>query len=245
MSKKYHISSDGIPRECRATVGKCRFGDAESHYDSIDAARTAFEEKMKKDLFKKQYDWPEKSETITFPSKRVPDAEIVFQVSDKFSMNFNGTHHSLEAWLKLPGTGNVAFIRLLVRDSSYSSKTGDHLAMCDIETRIDQRGKGYARALREDIEEKTGLLIYSSGGYTPEGWEAFGKHGRYISDEFSFGETAGVKYNSMGFVLSWKDQVPLNVDRNIDYTDDQREAIWKLEKKYQKFRNKEILWSKD
>ena len=41
---KYHVSTDGNPRVCSASEGKCPFGGNENHYTSKEAARAAFEE---------------------------------------------------------------------------------------------------------------------------------------------------------------------------------------------------------
>ncbi len=40
---KYHVSSDGNPRVCKALEGNCPIGGNESHYTSKEAARAAFE----------------------------------------------------------------------------------------------------------------------------------------------------------------------------------------------------------
>ena len=40
---KYHISTDGNPRVCKASAGSCPIGGNETHYTSKEAARTAFE----------------------------------------------------------------------------------------------------------------------------------------------------------------------------------------------------------
>lgn len=44
---KFHISSDGNPRVCSASEGKCPLGGNESHFTSKEAAREAFEVSMK------------------------------------------------------------------------------------------------------------------------------------------------------------------------------------------------------
>ena len=41
---KFHISSDGNPRVCSASEGKCPLGGNENHYTSKEAARAAYEE---------------------------------------------------------------------------------------------------------------------------------------------------------------------------------------------------------
>lgn len=47
MADKYHINPEtGNPNKCVAKPGKCRFGSDTNHYESKDAARTAYEERM-------------------------------------------------------------------------------------------------------------------------------------------------------------------------------------------------------
>lgn len=36
---KYHINGKGVPTPCRATIGKCPFGDSDSHFDSKEKAQ--------------------------------------------------------------------------------------------------------------------------------------------------------------------------------------------------------------
>lgn len=50
MGNKYHVNSKGVPAVCKATKGKCPFGGADSHYDSIEVAQKAADEKNKKEF---------------------------------------------------------------------------------------------------------------------------------------------------------------------------------------------------
>ena len=43
---KYHVSTDGNPRVCTASEGKCPLGGNENHFTSKEAARAAFEESV-------------------------------------------------------------------------------------------------------------------------------------------------------------------------------------------------------
>lgn len=45
---KYHINKKGVPAVCRAKVGKCPFGDAESHYASVEEAQKAADKEHEK-----------------------------------------------------------------------------------------------------------------------------------------------------------------------------------------------------
>lgn len=188
------------------------------------------------------YDFPENAETRTFETK---SGTITLMLSE--SLPFKDTTNEIEAWLTLKNGENVSFVKLLVRSDSYSTKVGPHLSMCDIETRVDSRGKGYARELRESIEKETGLLIYSSGSFTPEGWKAFKKHSRTIPDDHSSYEPTKPNFNSMGFVASWKERIPVNISQRIDYSDEQRDKIWEMSEKgaFRKFHEDEILWAEE
>ncbi len=43
---KYHVSSDGNPRVCKASEGNCPIGGDETHYTNKEAARASFEESV-------------------------------------------------------------------------------------------------------------------------------------------------------------------------------------------------------
>lgn len=242
MSKKYHVNPQtGRPGVCSAKKA-CPFGDWESdHYSTAEEARQAYE--VTQQAFSScSYQWPELPETRTYA---IPEGDVTLQISGNFSRG--GTTHDLEGWLT-NGDGNVAFIKLLVRDATYHPEVGPHLAMCDIETRPDQRKKGLARALRESIEKETGLLIYSSGNYTPEGFEAFGKHVRLLPNPYaSVFDKPGVGFGSMGFVASWKHRLPRHMSREIDYSDEQREATWddEISARFRAMDDKDLLWAED
>ncbi len=237
----YHINNNGDAKLCKAQK-QCPFGDfLVNHYETIEEARASYENRQQRKQAEINFGWPKQSETRIFTTSS--GGEITCQISREFSSM--GTHHSVQAWLKKPGEGNVSFISLLVRGEEYSKAVGPHLAMSDIETRLDSRGKGYALELRQAIEKETGLLIYSSGSFTPEGWNAFGAHVRTLPESGGYGQEPGVKFQSMGFVLSWKDRVPRFIDSEIRYSPEQREAAWNLEDRMIALQEKEILWSED
>lgn len=47
---KYHIKKDGTPGVCRAKNGNCPLGGSESHYDSMEDAQAAAQEKMENEF---------------------------------------------------------------------------------------------------------------------------------------------------------------------------------------------------
>lgn len=241
---RYHINpKTGNPGVCRA-VKSCPFGDLEAdHYESKAAARSSYEEAQVSAVPgpQKTYEWPERSEVRKFKTKR---GEVMFQIGRK--LRIGGTEQKVQAWLTTPEDGTVAFVELMVHGEDYYESLGSHFSMCDVETRVDARKKGFARELRESIEKETGMLIYSSGNMTPEGWAAFGEHVRVRPNPYaSSWDKPGVKFNSMGFVASWKHKLPRFNENSIDYTDEQRDAMYDNREIYDAFDNKEILWAEE
>lgn len=81
---------------------------------------------------------------------------------------------------------------------------------------------------------------------TPEGWAAFGEHVRVRPNPHaSSWDKPGVKFSSMGFVASWRDKLPRFSDGSIDYTDEQRKAMYNNRAIYDAFDNGEILWAEE
>lgn len=263
---KFHVNPEtGVVGRCRAKKRSCKFKDA-PHHSSKEEAESWFEQQKESDTFKKLsktskrdefkssdevdsdasgspskvYVFPDEAETREFKSK---SGTVTMMISDKNPTASTPNH--VEAWLTLDNGENVSFMKVLVHNETYNPELGPHLSMCDIETRVDSRGKGYARELRESVENETGLLIYSSGSYTPEGWDAFHKHARVDSNDPYARKIEKPNFDSMGFVASWKHRVPLNTSRRIEYTDEQSTAMWELSEKgvFQKFRDGEILWA--
>lgn len=242
---KFHVNpKTGEPGACRAKK-HCPFGDLSSdHYDSKDAARTAYELRNAavpapmKAL--NTYNWPEQSETRRYKTER---GEVTMQIGDP-RRSLNDSRY-VQAWLTTPDGGNVAYVN--VRFDEHDT-VGACLEMCDIETRLDSRGQGFARELRESLEKETGLLIYSGESFTPEGWEAFGSHIRTIPRTYMFeDEKPGVKYGSMGFVASWKNMIPREPERSIQYSEEQREVITAMSRKgeFQRLDEERVLWVED
>lgn len=187
---------------------------------------------------------PDTSQTFLIPAQRTTDATVLAQASGKPRLDW--TPRVLQAWLILPEVGAVSYVQLHIRGADYHPSVGEHFAMCDIETRPAYRGKGYALELRQTLEKAAGLDIYSSGNMTPEGWKAFGKHVQVLPGSETIG-TPGACFNSMGFVASWADRVPRNMNSEIQYTDEQYDAVWKLSELgiFRSLDEKEILWVED
>lgn len=50
---KYHISDDGVVRECHADFNSCRYGE-NNHYETVEDAQEAYEEQNEAELFATQ-----------------------------------------------------------------------------------------------------------------------------------------------------------------------------------------------
>lgn len=252
---RYHFNPyTGDPGKCSAKK-RCPFGDSETeHFATSEEATKAYEAlyapfHQPVDRREDKYDWPDRNESLhrEFSSLHTPGGTVHFAVG-RCEWGRESPDRSMEAWLSTPEGGNVSFIKLIYHNEKYEPSVGPYLAMCDVETRPNMRGKGMARELRESIEAETGLLIYSSGSYTPEGWAAFGKHGRFIPREYaSRSDLPGEKFKSMGFVASWRHKIASEPDRSISHTNEQRDAIWELSDTgiFDKLRNKEVRWVED
>lgn len=256
---RYHISpKSGNPAPCRAK-GECPIGG--EHYESKQEALHGLEKeyaekalesikkspsktKVKRTAKVEKQEWPAKAAIVEFQSS-IPGATIAFHISDPSWRPDSNPHkdRSIEAWLTTED-GNVAFVKLFTRDESYAPPLGNHLAMCDIETRPDQRGRGLALALRQDIEEAYSMEIYSSGNMTPEGFEAFGPHVRTYPQPEGWSDyyKPSASFNSMGFVASWKHKLP-RWPANTPRTKEQRDAAWELYEKLKPYYDGEIKWA--
>ena len=86
----------------------------------------------------------------------------------------------------------VAYLKLLSKEEYQGMAS-----LCTIETRPGYQGKGYAKELIARAENTTNLVIGSTGGFTPEGFNAFnGKLPRIGSNP----EPTGPSFESMTFI---------------------------------------------
>ena len=110
--------------------------------------------------------------------------------------NMNRKRKSYTAWLQIDGK-NVGMLRYLVGGETY-----DVPAICDIEIREDFRGQKLGLKLIGMVEEFIiGEKLYTSGGFTPEGFRAFAGVVPVYPDLVN--EELKVKYGSMSFIHSW------------------------------------------
>lgn len=72
-----------------------------------------------------------------------------------------------------------------------------------IEVREGHRGKGYARQLMTLIEQKKGYTLATTGGYTPEGFKAFGGKLPLLPDGTDHGRAT---FGSVEFIDDWEFQ---------------------------------------
>lgn len=100
-----------------------------------------------------------------------------------------------EWWAEQDGTP-VAYMKTLTYpDERYC---GARLVLCDIEVRDGHRGQGLVSVLVEHAQATTGLVLHTTGGYTPEGAAAL--MGRLAVLP---GHTEKVAWESMTFVQDW------------------------------------------
>lgn len=186
------------------------------------------------------FQWPDSPSRAEF---QTPRGILSLDISRRLS---TGDHtHVVEAWLATE-LGTIGYMKFHVRDETFDADAGPHLGICDIEIREDARGIGFAKELRTVVEQETGLLLYSSGGFTPEGWKAFGDCSRFLPKcEFRPLPSEEPAYGSMGFVTSWSHRTPRWLDKAIEYTPEQRDAARSLRDRHRKMSTKEILWASD
>ena len=97
-------------------------------------------------------------------------------------------------WLLREGVP-VGFVRTLTYVPG--SRSGHELVLCDIEIRDGYRQQGLAQILVRAIRDQTGQTVWTSGSFTPLGAQALG----FLP--VLPGETAGVKFRDMTFVVNW------------------------------------------
>lgn len=105
-------------------------------------------------------------------------------------------------WGELDGIP-VAYMKTLTYpDDNYC---GARFVLCDVEVRDGHRNQGLARRLIEHAEATTGLVLHTSGNYTPLGAAALqGKIPVLPGHE----RDAGAWYRDMAFVDDWDNKIP-------------------------------------
>lgn len=107
----------------------------------------------------------------------------------------SGRAETSDFWLRLAEGTVVAYLRVI-------HAPGDELApltACDIEVRPGHRERGYARTLIKQVEEHYGLVLTSSGTYTPLGFERLGAR----MPVYPGGGPPSVQVAAMSFVEDW------------------------------------------
>jgi len=100
------------------------------------------------------------------------------------------------AWMQVDGK-NIGMLRYLIGGNEY-----DFPAVGDIEIRESHRGKKLGLKLITLVEEHViHAKLYTSGGFTPEGFKAFA--GTVPVYPSMHEEELKVKYRSMNFVHDW------------------------------------------
>lgn len=106
-------------------------------------------------------------------------------------------------WLKDDEGNNVAFVRTLAHKGHEGYLDGKpYVVLCDIEVRGEHRGKGYARAIVEQIQHRLDQPLYASGTFTAAGSQRISHLVRQLP---------GNRVSStddMRFVHNWDEQIP-------------------------------------
>lgn len=89
----------------------------------------------------------------------------------------------------------VAYLKLLVKE-----EFNGMASLCTIETRPGYQGKGYATELIAKAEEATNLTIGTTGGFTPEGFNAFNNKLPRIGNN---PKPTTPTFESMTFINNW------------------------------------------
>lgn len=123
----------------------------------------------------------------------------LYRISDEREYAWSsGAVHGFHYWMLLNGVP-MGYAKILERDD-----TKHQLELGEVEIRGGFRGRGYAKRLFELVNESTGKVLHSTGGYTPEGFKA-------ISGLLPLAEgfRAEVCYRSQSFVADWDKLIPL------------------------------------
>lgn len=124
----------------------------------------------------------------------------LYRISDEREYAWaSGAVRGFHYWMLLNGVP-MGYAKILERDD-----TKHQLELGDVEIRGGFRGRGYVQHLFDLVNESTGKVLHSTGGYTPEGFKAISK--RLPMAE---GFRAEVCYRSQSFVAEWDELIPLH-----------------------------------
>lgn len=105
------------------------------------------------------------------------------------------THQKYEAWLIVDGKA-VSYLSIMVSEKIDAERA----CICELETREGYKQQGYARQLMKQASKELGMTLATTGGYTPEGFDAFkGK----LPIWKGYTEPAKPSYSQMTFVRDW------------------------------------------
>lgn len=121
--------------------------------------------------------------------------EIAVTTTDRTRWRSDTGPVATEWWAELDGTP-VAYMKTLTySDERYC---GARFVLCDIEVRDGYRGQGLVSVLLDHAQAATGLVLHTSGGYTPKGAAALTGRMPVLP-----GDTEGIKWDDMTFVHDW------------------------------------------
>lgn len=106
------------------------------------------------------------------------------------------THQRFEAWLIKDGTA-VSYLTIMVA-KGIDSKLA---CICELETREGYKRQGYATELMKRASEKLGMDLATTGGFTPEGFDAF--HSK-LPLWNGYSNPSKPSYSQMTFVNDWE-----------------------------------------
>lgn len=170
---------------CRAGGPRCDAKWSAAKRSEVNRLRRQkYAEKKNRKTSQKSYDNTAVSNNASNSWKPKP-----FQFVGKLARSEKGPDGGWHHWLEVDG--------VIVSYAKVYDK-GDHVELCDIETREGYRNKGYAtQILRQVAREHGQTEIIHNGGYTPDG-AAFLKGKVKRSDDYPPGS-----FEPMSFVHDW------------------------------------------
>lgn len=113
----------------------------------------------------------------------------------EYNPGMHPTHQKYEAWLLIDGQA-VSYLSIMVAKGIDASRA----CICELETREGYKRMGYARRLLDMASAELGMTLATTGGFTPEGFDAFkGK----LPIWKGYTEPAKPSYSQMTFVQDW------------------------------------------